>query len=269
MHNRMLFLAALALIAVGAASGDMTRIPASQDVYFNLASEQVFNKTDILSCEVAVTEINGSKEESFAGVPMVQFDISGLNMTDDDIGILVLKAASVQKPENDSAMVAVMPISSEWNEDSDFIEFLMNFLPVWGIVKNNDISQMGISTDADKILAFDVSTKLKDAKSNGDLISFLMLPISNSSYKVDFMSRETGSGPYLIVMPYLPETMENLTEIMPTGAEGSGENGAEIADEMGNETAEMASEKASIFSNESMDLNQTAVAAINVSSQPA
>lgn len=255
MYNKLIFLAALAIMMVGAASSEMTKIPASQDVYFNLGSEQVFNKTDILRCEVGYIEANGSKEERFTGVPMIQFDISDLNMTDNDIGVLVLKAASAEKQGNDSAMVAMLPISSEWNEESDFVEFLMNFLPIWNIVKKNDVSQMGISTDDDLIFAFDVSKKLTDAKAMGDLVSFLLLPISNSSYKVDFMSRETGQGPYLIVMPY-PEDLEaNLTEVLPIDEEL-------IDEEMTNET--MTNETITAPENESL-INQTTMTAVNES----
>jgi hypothetical protein len=245
MYNKWIFLAALVVMMVGAASSEMTKIPASQDVYFNLGSEQVFNKTDILRCEVGYIEANGSREESFTGVPMIQFDISGLNMTDDDIGILVLKAASVEKQGNDSAMIAMLPISSEWNEESDFVEFLMNFLPIWNTVKKNDLSQMGISTDDDAIFAFDVSKKLTDAKAAGDRVSFLLLPISNSSYKVDFMSREMGQGPYLIVMPYPAEMEANLTSILP------------INESVSNETI-------TIPENESL-MDQTTMVAVNES----
>ncbi len=249
MYNKLIFMAALAIMMVGAASSEMTKIPASQDVYFNLGSEQVFNKTEILTCEVGYVEANGTAEESFTGVPMIQFDISDLNITDNDIGVLVLKAASAKKQGNDSAMVAMLPISSEWNEESDFVEFLMNFLPIWNIVKKNDISQMGISTDDDLIFAFDVSKKLIDAKAVGDRVSFLLLPISNSSYRVDFMSRETGQGPYLIVMPYPADLEANLTAILP-------------AEEPINE--EMINETAVVPENESL-INQTAMEAVNES----
>lgn len=197
---------------IGAASSEVTKIPAAQDLYFNLTGEQVFNNADVLRCEVMPAEANGSNNESiYTGVPMLQFDLSGLNMTDNDIGILVLKAASVEKQGNESTMVAVLPVGSQWNEGSDFVELVMNFLPIWNAVKNNDMTQMGISTDDDKIFAFDVSSKLRDVKAKDDRVSFLMLAISNSSYKVDFMSRETGEGPYLIMMPYPSNPMVNLT----------------------------------------------------------
>jgi hypothetical protein len=138
----------------------------------------------------------------------------------------------------------------------------MNFLPIWNIVKKNEISQMSISTDDDAIFAFDVSRKLKDAKSKGDLVSFLLLPISNSSYKVDFMSRETGSGPYLCVAPYPAELVANLTSIQIPPIEDEDEDDI---DEMVNETAanetvmnETAVNKTiPILNNETQDIAQT------------
>ncbi len=249
MHNKLIFLAAIAIMMVGGASSEMMLIPASQDIFFNLGNEQVFNNTDILRCEVDYTGANASEDGKYTGVPMIQFDISNLNMTDNDLGILVLKATSVEVKGNDSAMIAMLPVSSEWNEQSEFVEFLMNFLPIWNVVKNNDLSQMGISTDNDSIFAFDVSKKLKDAKAKGDRISFLLLAISNSSYKVDFMSRETGQGPYLIVMPYPAKEMVTPAEAMPIG-EGMAGNATTI-------------ETIKAPGNESMGMNQTAIASVN------
>ncbi len=205
MCNKLIFLSVLALIFIGTAIcelSEVTKIPASQDVYFNMDDETAYSNADILRCEETVTNINGTKMINYSGVSMIQFDISGLNMTDNDIGILVLKAASIKKQSNESALVAMMPVGSDWNEESDFAEFVMNFLPISRMLKKNDISQMGVSTDGDRIFAFDVSNRLQDAKAKGNLISFLLMAISNSTYRVDFMSRESGEGPYLIVMPY-------------------------------------------------------------------
>ena len=198
---------------LGTALCEMTKTPASQDVYVSLGTgnEQVFNQTETLRCGVNVTDQNGIKASSYPGAPMIQFDISGINITDNDIAILVLKAASIEKQGNESAMVTLLPISSEWNEDSEYTVLLVNILPIWSIVKKNDISQTSSDADEDRIFAFDVSKKLKDAKAKGDRISFLMMAISNSSYEVDFMSRESGQGPYLMVMPYPAESKGNLT----------------------------------------------------------
>jgi len=247
MYKKLLFLAALAIIMVGASSSEMTKIPASQDLYlyFSEAGEQVFHQSNVLRCEANITNVNGTMTTLYSGVPMIQFDISGLNMTNNDIGILVLKAASIEKQGNESAIVAMLPVSSEWNGESDFEELFMNFLPIKKMLKNNDMNQMGTSTDGDTIFAFDVSKKLMDAKAKGDQVSFLLLAISNSSYKVDFMSREAGVGPYLIVMPYPAEMEANLTSILP------------INESISNETI-------TIPENESL-MNQTTMMAVNES----
>ncbi|MCX6668277.1 MAG: hypothetical protein NTV25_00500 [Methanothrix sp.] len=216
MHNRLILLSLLALVLLGTALCQVTKIPASQDVYVGLGTgnEQVFNQTETLRCGVNVTDLNGIKASSYPGAPMIQFDIAGLNITDDDIAILVLKAASIEKGGNDSAMATLLPISSEWNEDSDYTVLLVNILPIWDIVKKNDISQTSSDADEDRIFAFDISKKLKDAKAKGDRISFLMMAISNSSYEIDFLSRESGQGPYLMVTPYPGESKGNLTLVL-------------------------------------------------------
>ncbi len=213
MNNRLILLPLLAFMLHGCALCEMSSIPASQDVYVSLGTgnEQVFNQTETLRCEVNVTDQSGIKTSSYPGAPMIQFNISGLNIANNDIAILVLKAASIEKEGNESAMVTLLPIGSEWNEDSEYTVLLVNILPIWDIVKKNDISQTSSDADDDQMFAFDVSKKLKDAKAKGDRISFLMMAISNSSYKVDFMSRESSQGPYLMIIPYPEESKGNLT----------------------------------------------------------
>lgn len=211
MNNKLIILSLLAMMLVGTSLCETTRIPASQDVYIGLGTENglIVNQTDALRCEVNVTDVNGTKLSSYPGVPMMQFNISGLNITDDDIGILVLKASSIEKQNDDSALFALLSIGSEWNEESDYTAFLINILPAWNIIKKNDLTLMSINTDGDGTLAFDVSEKLKEAKAKGDSVSFLLEAISNSSYKADFFSRESGQGPYLMVMPYPSQITAN------------------------------------------------------------
>jgi hypothetical protein len=211
MNNKLIILLLLAMMLVGTSLCETTRIPASQDVYIGLGTENglVVNQTDVLRCEVNVTDVNGTKLSSYPGVPMMQFNISGLNITDDDIGILVLKASSIEKQNDDSALFALLSIGSEWNEESDYTTFLINILPAWNIIKKNDLTLMSINTDGDGTLAFDVSKKLKEAKAKGDSVSFLLETISNSSYKADFFSRESSQGPYLMVMPYPSQITAN------------------------------------------------------------
>ncbi|MCX6675186.1 MAG: hypothetical protein NTW84_02065 [Methanothrix sp.] len=223
MNNKLIILLLLAMMLVGTSLCETTRIPASQDVYIGLGTENglVVNQTDVLRCEVNVTDVNGTKLSSYPGVPMIQFNISSLNITDDDIGILVLKASSIEKQNDDSALFALLSIGSEWNEESDYTAFLINILPAWNIIKKNDLTLMSINTDGDGTLAFDVSEKLKQAKAKGDSISFLLEAISNSSYKADFLSREGGQGPYLMVMPYPSQFASNPKPLLNNSSEPS------------------------------------------------
>lgn len=189
--------------ALGNALSDVTTITASQDVYISMGENRVsvYNQTEMLLCAVDVTDGNKTEMVRYPGAPVVQFDISGLNITDNDVAVLVLKAASMQT-QGDPVMVALMSIGSDWDESSDYTTFLVNILPAWNIIKKNDATAMSSNTDGDSIFAFDVSQKLRDAREEGDKISFLLEAISNSSSEISFLSRESGQGPCLVIMPY-------------------------------------------------------------------
>jgi hypothetical protein len=202
----------LATVAACEGLADVTEIPASQDVYISMGENRVsvYNQTDFLLCAVDVPVGNDSGMTSYPGAPVIQFDISGLNVTGDDVAVLVLKAASMQT-QGDPVMVALMTIGSDWDESSDYITFLVNILPAWNLVKKNDASAMSSNTDGDSIFAFDVSKKLLDAREGGK-ISFLLEAISNSSSEIIFLSRESGEGPHLLIMPY-PVTSPEQVEL--------------------------------------------------------
>jgi hypothetical protein len=201
----ILFLLAtlLAGSALCNAPDDVTTITASEDVYISMGENRVtvYNQTDMLLCAVDVTDGNETETVRYPGAPVVQFDISSLNITDNDVAVLVLKAASMQK-QKDPIMVALMSIGSDWDESSDYTTFLVNILPAWNIIKKNDATAMSSNTDGDSIFAFDVSQKLRDARAEGDKISFLLEAISNSSAEISFLPRESGQGPCLVIMPY-------------------------------------------------------------------
>ncbi|HNZ05716.1 MAG TPA: hypothetical protein PKL01_04545, partial [Methanothrix soehngenii] len=80
--------------------------------------------------------------------------------------------------------------------------FLVNILPARNLIVKNDLSLMSTNSDGDDIYAFDVSQKLMQAKGRGDKVSFLLEAIGNSTTEIEFLSRESGQGPYLMIMPY-------------------------------------------------------------------
>ncbi|MEI6102998.1 MAG: hypothetical protein WCP70_03540 [Methanothrix sp.] len=204
----MLLATLLAGNALCNAEENVTTITASEDVYISMGENKVtvYNQSEMLLCAVDVTG-NQAEMVRYPGAPVIQFDISGLNITDNDVAILVLKAASMQK-QKDPVMVALMSIDSDWDESSDYTTFLVNILPAWNIIKKNDATAMSSNTDGDSVFAFDVSQKLRDARAKGDKISFLLEAISNSSAEISFLPRESGQGPCLMIMPYPASTPE-------------------------------------------------------------
>jgi hypothetical protein len=180
-----------------------TEIPASQDVYVSLGTgnETVYNQSDTLLCATNVPDANNTTLNSYPGVPLIQFNLSGIDIADDDIAILVLKAASVRQMDR-SGIVALVTIGSDWDEQSDITTFLVNILPARNLIVKNDLTLMSTNSDGDDIYAFDVSQKLLQAKGRGDKVSFLLEAIGNSTTEIDFLSKESGQGPYLMIMPY-------------------------------------------------------------------
>lgn len=136
-------------------------------------------------------------------MPVIQFNISDLNISQDDMAVLLLKAESISKGL-DPVMVALLTMSSDWHESSDYTTFLVNILPAWNAAKENDATAYSSNTDGDAVFAFDVSRKLEDARTKGERISFLLQAFSNSSAEIAFFSRESGMGPCLVIMPYPP-----------------------------------------------------------------
>ena len=218
MHRpiRGMVLLLLAAVLAGQAQGNLTVIPASEDVYINMGenSLSVFNQSDFLLCSIDVVENNqtGSnltREISYPGVPAIQFEISDINLSQDDMAVLLLKAESIRKG-SDPVMATLVTIGSGWDESSDYTTFLINLLPAWNIVKNNDATAYSSNTDGDSVFVFDVSKKLQDARAEADRISFLLQAFSNSSAEIAFFSRESNRGPCLVIMPY-PQTDGNAT----------------------------------------------------------
>jgi len=208
---RGMMLLLLAAILAGQAEADVIVIPASEDVYVSMGESRVsvFNESDVLLCAVNVTEDSLKRNVSYPGSPVAQFNITDLNLSEDDMAVLLLKAESMRLGP-DPVMVALMTIGSDWDESSDYTTFLVNILPAWNSINKNDATALSSNTDGDGVFAFDVSKKLQDALAKGERISFLLEAISNSSAEITFASRESDFGPCLVIMPY-PQTIENAT----------------------------------------------------------
>jgi len=193
----------LALVLASSGQCQLTEIPASQDVYVSLGTgnETVYSDGDTLLCSNYVPDANNTTLNSYPGVPVIQFNLTGINITDDDVAILVLKAASVRQMDR-SSIVALVTIGSDWDEKSDLTTFLVNILPARNLIVKNDLTLMSTNSDGDDVYAFDVSGKLLQARERGDRISFLLEAIGNSTTEIEFLSRESGQGPYLMIMPY-------------------------------------------------------------------
>jgi len=179
----------------------MKVLPAIEDLYVNLTEEGLVFNDDRLVCEYLMGDAH--REEEFPGMVMVQFDVSDLEIREDEVAVLLLKAESIEKAEGVMAGVAMVPITSEWSESSSPTTLALNLLSAIFIISNADdldFSQIGVNFGDDDVLAFDVSEHLKAAE--GGRISFLLVAVSDADYRVSFKSRETGEGPSLLIGPY-------------------------------------------------------------------
>ncbi len=181
-----------------------TVIPASEDIYANLEGGEVYND-DHLVCEYSMG--GQLEEDDDPKVVMVQFDISDLEMVEvDDVGVLVLKAESTETFGEGATGVVLMPITSEWSENSSASALELNLLAAILMMASGDeldFSQFGMNFGSDEVFAFDVSDQLKAAE--GGRVSFLLMAMGDSDCKISFKSRETGEGPSLLIVPYPSE----------------------------------------------------------------
>ncbi len=178
----------------------MTILPAVEDIYLDATEEMVYND-DHLVCEYV--KGYGYEKDEFPGMVMVQFNITDLNMKEDDVAVLVLKAESMEKVGDENVGLVLMPITSEWSENSSLTTLGLNMLSIIAMMSDGDdldFSGLGMSFGGDEIFAFDVSEHLKATED--DRISFLLMVAGDTDYKVSFKSRETGEGPALLIMPY-------------------------------------------------------------------
>lgn len=212
MNRRGIILVLLAAVLACLGQCLATEIPASQDVYVSLGTgnETVYSQSETLLCATSVPDANNITLNTYPGVPVIQFNLSGIEIKDDDIAIMVLKAASVRQMDR-SGIVALVTVGSDWDEESDLTTFLVNILPARNLIVKNDLTLMSTNSDGDDIFAFDVSGKLMQAKGKGDKVSFILEAIGNSTTEIEFLSRESGQGPYLMIMPYPGQARQRIS----------------------------------------------------------
>jgi hypothetical protein len=203
MHKTPILLVLLVLVGLTSTGfGYTTKIPASKAIDIDMKTLEVKNNTTIIKFEVQTGE-----NASDVSASIIQFNISSLNISDTDIGILVLRVANVTKSSNATNLVVLMPMGSDWDEKSSYLGLIANMEPILSLIQKKDMSQMEVSTNDGEV--FDVSKILMEAKTKGDKISFLLMAFSDKNYRVEFKSTNSDANPSLLVMPY--PFMENLT----------------------------------------------------------
>lgn len=194
--NAIFALAVLAALVMPVSiAGDITVVQAVEDITMDMENMDILD-TSTLTCEVDSSYYG---EDETLSVSMVQFDISDVRVGDNDVCVLLLKAASVEKRvSSETAQIGLSVMSSEWTEDSSLLD-LANAITSG---PSTSIALQASDLDTDSIFAFDVSNRVKEVSAADDLISFNLIATGNTDYRVDFKSRETGEGPCLLVMPY-------------------------------------------------------------------
>jgi len=241
--KKLILLAIILMALVGTGQSQVKEVSTSSDVYVDVNSGHVVN-SNILRCATvtessAYCESNGSNltadgrnnrtseglstiprteresgfmntsiadgNASYPSVAMAQFDLSGINFNDGDVGILVMRAQRVEKvDENQSAIVGIIPVASYWGENTSFLGIMSNWIQLLQVIEDGGVNglmqRMAINTASDRTFAFDVSKNIKESKDGK--VSFVIMVLSDGSYTVDFGSRESAEGPYLVIMPY-------------------------------------------------------------------
>ena len=85
-----------------------------------------------------------------------------LNISDTDIGILLLNVADVAKYSNATNLVVLMPMGSNWDENSGYSSLVANMEPILSLIQKKNMSQMEMSTNDGQV--FDVSKFLRKPK---------------------------------------------------------------------------------------------------------
>lgn len=236
--DRIILGAMLVMLAIsGTGLCDMAKIPACADLYVNLKSLGTYN-SEALRCDTGMGNVTNVTAVQFniSGLNLLDSDIVLLtlratsmraagdtkntpnyeayntsNNSATNTPTNVYSNASSNAAENgskDLAGLAAVPISSTWSEFSGTNGLMMSLLPSIEVLLSHgiDLSQVGISLSDEGARSFDVTRDVRESRARGeDRISFLLGSFSSGEYRSEFQSRETGQGPYILIISYPKE----------------------------------------------------------------
>lgn len=128
-------------------------------------------------------------------VAMIQFNTSGLDVEEDDVAILALKAESMKKGSDDMAATILVPVASDWSENSSFSVLGLSIMSIVDLMPSGEdlaFGQIGIDFGSDQVLAFDVSEHLKAV--DGERLSFLLMAVGGSRLQGQLPFEGDGGG---------------------------------------------------------------------------
>ena len=195
MSRNINTLAFLPMACLSLVEGQLQAIPASDDLYLDLGTGTVCN-TVVLRCELV--------NKTLTALPVMQFDISGKNLSEDGIAILVLKSVLVERRGGEQTGMALLTSTHDWSENATPSEIEDIFYPImtslregFGSIENVEALHLD-RRDEEGVFAFEVTRAIHNA--TAERISFVLAPINEADYRVAFRSRETGSGPALLLI---------------------------------------------------------------------
>jgi len=168
-------------------------IPAEEDAYFetNIMGNRVYN-SDVLIAdypkEKMVMTYGAGMFNAPTLEPLMKFDISNLNVGEEDNVAVILTAS--EDPGNRNFELSLGKTSSDWSEDDDTV-----YLIPYAFSENGEIVRDGEIVS----FVFDVTDMVRAARDRMEgQISFIVW--CSKDCRIRFYSRETANGPYLICL---------------------------------------------------------------------
>ncbi|MBN1323972.1 MAG: hypothetical protein JW986_08275 [Methanotrichaceae archaeon] len=223
MSRKIFTLAFLLVACIALAEGQLKAIPASDDLYLDLGTGTVCN-TVVLRCELV--------NKTITALPVMQFNLSGENLSEDGIAILALKSVLVERRGGEQTGMASLTSTHSWSENATPSELEEVFHPIMtslreGFGSMEDVEALHLDRrNEEGVFAFDVTRAIHNA--TAERISFVLVPINEADYRVAFRSRETGSGPSLLLIEPFGPTDDGL---LPEGVYANQSDDVSVATE--------------------------------------